>query len=156
MTRRSTARLHRPMQGLRTLYIEDGVGGCGRAAYLLRGAGAIFHAVSNPDQAVALVAEEPLIDLVILDNEMPGEDVGWLLRRLGFVRLALPILGTSGTDRRAEFSLLGVEHFLQKPWGLEDLIQVCASLLPMRDFRDSDDVVGTPLRDSLRKADVTP
>jgi CheY-like chemotaxis protein len=90
---------------------------------LLRGAGAICLLAGTHDQAVAIVDGEPELALAILDFQMPDGDVGHLVERLRAARAALPLLGSSGSDRREEFARRGVTRFLEKPWQLGALVQ---------------------------------
>jgi CheY-like chemotaxis protein len=92
------------------------------ATRLLRGAGAVCLCTGTHDQAVVLLATEPLLDLAILDFQMPDGDVGRLVQRLHWLRPALPLVGTSASDRRSEFAAREVARFLPKPWALDDLI----------------------------------
>lgn len=93
-------------------------------ARLLRGAGGVCVGAATHDEAIVLLAFEPVLDLAILDFEMPDGEVGRLVRRLHWQRPALPLVGTSGSDRRSEFATRGVARSLPKPWGLDDLIRV--------------------------------
>jgi len=93
-------------------------------ARLLRGAGAVFVGVGTHDQAVAQVATEPSLDLAILDFHMPSGDMGRLIRRLLWQRPDLTVVGTSASDQRSAFAARGVDRFLPKPWGVDDLISV--------------------------------
>jgi hypothetical protein len=54
---------------------------------------------------------------------MPDGDVGHLVKRLRTARAVLPLIGTSGTDRRNEFAERGVTRFLEKPWLIGDLLR---------------------------------
>jgi hypothetical protein len=45
------------------------------------------------------------------------------VKRLERARVALPLLGTSGVDRRGEFARHGVTRFLEKPWMVPDLVR---------------------------------
>jgi CheY-like chemotaxis protein len=93
-------------------------------ARLLRGAGAVFLGAGTHDQAVALLGCESPLDLAILDFQMPDGDPGCLARRLLGWWPSLPVVGTSGLDRRSAFAARGVDRFLPKPWTLYDLIRV--------------------------------
>jgi DNA-binding response OmpR family regulator len=86
--------------------------------------GAVCVGTDTHDQAVVLLALEPLLDLAILDFQMPDGDVGHLVRRLRLQRPSLSLVGTSATDRRSEFAERGVDHFLLKPWTFDDLLGV--------------------------------
>jgi len=54
---------------------------------------------------------------------MPDGDVGSLVKRLRVARALLPLIGTSGADRRNEFAQRGVTRFLEKPWQLDELVR---------------------------------
>jgi CheY-like chemotaxis protein len=112
------------IQGRRILYVDDDLLMRLAVARLLRGAGAVCIGTDTHDQAVGLLGFEPLLDLAILDFQMPDGDVGRLVRRLHGQRPSLPVVGTSGSDRRSEFAARGVDRFLPKPWTLDDLIHV--------------------------------
>jgi CheY-like chemotaxis protein len=112
------------IRGRRILYVDDELLMRLAVARLLRGAGAICLGTGTHNEAVVLLAFEPTLDLAILDFEMPDGDVGRLVQRLQWQRPALPLVGTSGSDKRSEFAARGVARFLPKPWGLDDLIHV--------------------------------
>lgn len=110
--------------GRRILYVDDEALMRHAVARLLRGAGAVFLGAGTHDQAIALLGFESPLDLAILDFQMPDGDPGYLARRLRGRWPSLPVVGTSGLDRRSEFAARGVDRFLRKPWTLDDLIQV--------------------------------
>jgi CheY-like chemotaxis protein len=114
------------LRGRRVLYVDDELNMRRAVARLLHSTGAIYVGTDTHAQAVVLVALEPLLDLAILDFQMPDGDVGHLVRRLRIQRPGLSLVGTSATDRRADFAARGVGHFLLKPWTLEDLLGVTA------------------------------
>ena len=109
--------------GKRILYVDDEPLMRLAAARLLRGAGAICVATATHDQAVVMLALEP-VDLAILDFQMADGDVSRLVRRLHGQRPGLRLVGTSGSDRSSDFAARGVARFLPKPWTLDDLIHV--------------------------------
>jgi CheY-like chemotaxis protein len=94
---------------------------------VLRGAGAVAVCAGTHDQAIMLLAFEPLLDLAILDFHMPDGDVGNLVRRLLMQRPDLTVVGTSALDRRSEFAARGIDTFLPKPWSLHDLLLATGS-----------------------------
>jgi len=112
------------IHGRRILYVDDEQMMRHAVARLLHGAGAVCVGTDTHDQAVVLLAVEPLLDLAILDFQMPDGDVGHLVGRLRTQRPALTLVGTSATDRRSEFAARGVDRFLLKPWTFDDLISV--------------------------------
>jgi CheY-like chemotaxis protein len=101
---RSSAGIH----GRRILYVDDEPLLRRATSRVLRGAGAVCLLADTHDQAVAIVVGEPELELVILDFQMPDGDVGHLVKRLRAARAALPLIGTSGADRRNEFARRGV------------------------------------------------
>lgn len=118
------ARRRSRIQGKRILYVDDEPLMRLGVARMLRGAGAVCFGTDSHDQAVLLLAFEPLLDLAILDFQMPDGDVGRLIRRLHCQRPGLTLVGTSAAERRSEFAARGVDRFLPKPWGLDDLLHV--------------------------------
>jgi len=118
------ARRRSRIRGRRILYVDDEPLMRLAVARLLRGAGGVCVGTGTHDQAVVLLAFEPLLDLAILDFQMPDGDVGRLVRRLRLRRPGLTLVGTSASDRRAEFTARGIDRFLPKPWTLDDLLQV--------------------------------
>ena len=115
------ARLRSRFEGRRILYVDDDDLMRRAMTRLLRRAGAVCLCTGSHDHAIALLASELLLDLAVLDFQMPDGDVGRLVRRLRRLRPAVALVGTSGSDRRSEFAARGVGHFLAKPWGLDDL-----------------------------------
>ena len=158
---RARARRRSLIHGRRILYVDDEALLRQAVTRLLRGAGAVCFGTGTHDQAVILLAFEPLLDLAILDFQMPGADVSRLVRRLLQQRPGLALVGTSATDRRSEFTALGVEGFLPKPWSLDDLIRVAGwaeaptardpyeSTDPGRDLPESGDTRALPFQRSL-------
>ena len=118
------ARRRSRIRGRRILYVDDESLMRCAVARLLRGAGAVCVGAGTHDQAVVQLAFEPRLDLAILDFQMPDGDVGRLVGRLLRQRPGLPMVGTSASDRHAEFAARGVDRFLPKPWTLDDLIRV--------------------------------
>jgi CheY-like chemotaxis protein len=65
-------------------------------ARLLRSAGAVCLGTGTHHDAAVQLAFEPLLDLAILDFQMPNGDLGGLVRRLHWQRPALPLVGRAG------------------------------------------------------------
>lgn len=138
------------------LYVDDDDGVRGGVIRLLRQAGAVCHAASSHAQALEFISDNRQIDLAILDYQMPDGDIVWLLRRIRIVRPSLPVVGTSGGDRREEFGRRGVERFLQKPWKLEELLEICSPLLSARELGGSVDGIVSPQPGNLSDSDRAP
>ena len=84
------------IRGRRILYVDDERSMRIAVARLLRGAGAVCLGTDSHDRAVALLALEPVLDLAILDLQMPDGDVGRLVRRLHWKR---PGAASGGNER---------------------------------------------------------
>lgn len=113
----------RQLWGRRILYVDDDAFLRRASSRLLHGAGAICLLAGTHERAVAIVDGEPELALAILDFQMPDGDVDLLVKRLRTARAALPLIGTSGADRRLAFEERGVSGFLEKPWQLDTLVQ---------------------------------
>jgi two-component system KDP operon response regulator KdpE len=110
------------IRGRRILYVDDDAFVRHASGRLLQTAGAICLLAGTHEQAVAIAAGEPRLELAILDFHMPCGDVGHLVTRLRSTHATIPLIGTSGLDRRAEFAERGVSEFLGKPWKLDALL----------------------------------
>ena len=110
-------------RGMQILYVDDDSLVRRVTGRLLGAAGAICLLAGTHDQAMTLVGEEPGLALAILDFQMPDGDVRLLVTRLRTARAKLRLIGTSAIDRRNEFAERGVTQFLEKPWGLGDLVR---------------------------------
>ena len=91
-----------------------------------------FELAQSGEQALALYAEDPgRFDAVLTDAVMPGIDGFEVAARLRKADDKLPIIMMSGYFERdrVEFSATeaGINAFLQKPVGLDDLEQALAA-----------------------------
>lgn len=89
-------------------------------------AGCRCHEASDCDEALAVLASELGIKVVLLDYNMYGRGPGELISRIREKRPEVNIIGHSSADRAKEFRALGVAIFLRKPLvvdGLRRLIQ---------------------------------
>jgi CheY-like chemotaxis protein len=110
--------------GKRILYVDDEpVSSAGDESPAARRWCAICLLAGTHEQAVAIVEGEPDLALAILDFQMPDGDVDSLVKRLRTACAALPLIGTSGADRRQAFAERGVTGFLEKPWQLDTLVR---------------------------------
>lgn len=109
--------------GKYVLYVDDDAALCRATVRLLRGAGILCLCATSHGEAALLVSLGSQLDLAVLDFHMPDGDVSQLIRRLRQLRPELPLVGTSGMDRRLDFADRNVTRFLPKPFDLEDLVQ---------------------------------
>ena len=83
-------------------------------------------------EALALYAQhQPEIALVITDQMMPYMDGTTTVRALRKINPAIKVIGSSGLagNAKAEFSSVGVDDFLVKPYSAERLLKAVASAL---------------------------
>ncbi len=109
--------------GKRILYVDDDFHVRRASGRLLRRAGAHCLLAGTHEEAVALAAGEPELSLAILDFQMPCGDVGELVKQLRTLHATIPLIGTSGSDRRIDFAERGVPTFVGKPWQLDALVR---------------------------------
>jgi CheY-like chemotaxis protein len=108
----------------------------------LQGAGAICHSACDHGEGLRLAERDPRIGFVVLDYDISGGQASAFIQQLSSVRPDLVVVGTSGGDRREAFAALGVTRFLQKPWRVDDLLNLlrdrigscveCGLPLPLR------------------------
>ena len=111
------------IRGRRILYVDDDSLLRQLVNRLLHDVGAICLPAGTHDEAVRIAGAEPELAVGILDFQMPDGDVGHLVKQLRAARDGLPLIGTSGADRRRDFAERGVTRFLGKPWQLGDLVR---------------------------------
>lgn len=92
------------------------------SADVLRDFRCICHTARNHEEAIRLFVHDPEIKYVILDYEMPEAHPGDFVRIAKDLRPETYIIGTSAADHRTDFSDLGIDVFLPKPWVVEELI----------------------------------
>lgn len=102
----------------------------------------ICHAAENPQTAQRLFERDPQIRVVILDHDLPATELTEFVAWMKAERPEVTLVGTSGSYRRNEFAMLGVERFVLKPWRVDDLMNVltghigncidCGLPLPLR------------------------
>ena len=111
------------IRGRRFLYVDDDSLLRQLVDRVLHDVGAICLPAATHDEAVQIAGAEPELAAGILDFQMPDGDVGQLVKQLRAARVGLPLIGTSGADRRHDFAERGVTRFLGKPWQPGDLVR---------------------------------
>jgi CheY-like chemotaxis protein len=104
------------------LYVDDNQALLEMTARAFERLGARCRTAATHDDGVRLLAEEPEIEVAIVDLDMPDADVSDLIRRLRAVRPGIVLVGTGIGDRRREFARRGVQRFVAKPWRILDLV----------------------------------
>ncbi|MBB5203577.1 diguanylate cyclase (GGDEF)-like protein [Inhella inkyongensis] len=121
------------------LVVDDAASVRGLVVSWLTRLGLCVHQVADGQEALAWMARDPAIRLVLTDRHMPGMDgfalVKELRRQRGRDRLA--IIGFSASeahDLSARFLKLGANDFLVKPFSYEEL---CARVHQNLDMLDT-------------------
>ncbi len=133
-----------PFQG-RVMVLDDEILLRRLFVSMLEAAGAGCYGVESCSEAVRLLETDEGVKYLIHDFDMPNTDSAESIARIREARPDVTIIGTSGSYRREDFARLGVEHFLQKPWRVNDLINAlhgrigncteCGLALPLRQPR---------------------
>ena len=123
---------HGALKGALVLVVEDQEEMRVTVSAMLTRLGYRFELAQSGEQALALYAEDPgRFDAVLTDAVMPGIDGFEVAARLRKADDKLPIIMMSGYFERdrVEFSATeaGINAFLQKPVGLDDLEQALAA-----------------------------
>ncbi len=93
-------------------------------AELLNQVGCVCYKADSRDLALKLFSADPKLGVVILDHAMPAGSLTILLAAFRAIRPETKVVGSAATDRRRDFSVLGVERYLEKGWAIADLIEV--------------------------------
>jgi len=116
----------------RILVVEDSPMMC-RMYRLVLGAGNDLLFAANGAEGLDLAAQEPELDLLIVDINMPQMDGLEFVRRLrGELRSPLPVLVSStesAEEDRAAAREAGATGFLPKPWTPPQLVEAVRGLV---------------------------
>ncbi|HWI85071.1 MAG TPA: ATP-binding protein [Sphingomonas sp.] len=104
------------LQGLHILLIEDDPDVRGVAAYILREAGCVVSEAENGRIGVAMLAQIPETDLVLVDFAMPGMNGAEVAAAIRPQRPELPILLMSGYADVAALSSIWDGPLISKPF----------------------------------------
>lgn len=136
-----------PFQG-RTLIVDDDQWVRHVVAEQIECGGGICHAADTVVTALRTCERDSGIDVIVLDYDLPGESPQAFLGQCREILPRARVVGTSGTDRSAEFARIGVSLFLLKPWTVSDLINLlldrigncttCGVSLPLRRVRENE------------------
>jgi len=96
---------------------------------MLEGVGAGCYAVETTDDAIRLLEKDEKIRFVLLDYGLPNADARTTVLRIRASRPDVIIVGISGSGRRDDFAAIGVEYYLEKPWRIDDLINLLTGRL---------------------------
>ncbi len=99
----------------------------------LESAGYRVRVAATGEQAWRLLRRHPGCQMVLLDLVMPGWRGLTTVEQILAIQPKIPIITMSGFDRYGELPALqrrGIYGFLQKPFLLEELLQIARSHLP--------------------------
>lgn len=114
----------------RVLLVEDDASVRRGVARLLGREGALVEMATTGRQAVARLVSPPVVDLVVLDSDLPDGDGPWVLRTLSKVGWeAVPVLGMSGHESGAKLREAGAASFLAKPFSRVEFVATCERLV---------------------------
>jgi CheY-like chemotaxis protein len=126
----------------RVLVIDDVALVRGVFVSLLERCGATCYAVATPAEGLRLLRSDEGIKFVVHDFEFPDADLAGSIEQIRAARPDVLLVGTSAAPNRQAFAALGVEDYVQKPWGVRELIDVlsgrvgpcagCGLVLPLR------------------------
>jgi CheY-like chemotaxis protein len=118
-------------QKLHILVVDDEPSVSASILWALKPFGHAAKVVSSGEQALANLAADPKIDLVITDHSMPrmsGLDLVRRLRETGYNGKILVLSAHLSHQNRAAYDSLGVNAMLPKPFDVDALRQVIAEL----------------------------
>lgn len=93
---------------------------------MMESAGAGCYAAQTPAEMMRLLEKDQGIQFVVIDYDVPAGSPETVVRQLKAARPDVVVAGTSTAYHRDEFTAIGVDRFLQKPWRAEDLINLLA------------------------------
>ncbi len=109
---------------------------------VIENAGAGCYAVESASQAMRLLANDDGLQFVVLDYDTLSDDLERVIREFRSARPDVVIVGNSPLDHRESFARLDVNLFLQRPWRVNDLVDLltgrigncvkCGAPLPLR------------------------
>ncbi|UCG33599.1 MAG: response regulator [Phycisphaerales bacterium] len=108
----------------RVLVIDHEALARGLSVALLESAGAAGYAVETLTEGLRLLEKDEGLRYVLLDNELADTALGEAVERIRSLRPDVSIVGAANNYAGVEFAAAGIEHFVQKPWRVENLVGV--------------------------------
>jgi CheY-like chemotaxis protein len=100
-----------------------------RARHQLELMGAVCHTAVSPAEGLQMFQRNPAIRVVILADPHPAslhDTLAPVVAQMQRQQPTVVLVGTSATDRRADFAALGVPYFLRQPWRAATLLALLA------------------------------
>lgn len=118
------------------LVVDDEPDICEALGMALQLEGYVVKAAPDRDEALRVIANENPA-MILLDYRMPGLDAKEFVAQLQARKITAPVvLMTAGKDPSATARQLGLQHFLAKPFELDELLRMvktCSSDLDGRE-----------------------
>ncbi len=92
-------------------------------------AGGICHVAEGYESAIRLFQRDEGIHVLILDYDLPGAEHGAFVEKIKAIRDDVILIGSSAWDRRYELPSARVDRFMQKPWRIQDLVELLTERL---------------------------
>jgi CheY-like chemotaxis protein len=118
-------------QKLNILVVDDEASVAASILWALKPFGHTTKVVTDGEQALASLAADPTIDLVITDHSMPrmcGLELVRRLRGAGYQGKVIVLSAHLSQHNRTLYDSLGVEAMLPKPFDVDALRQIVAEL----------------------------
>jgi DNA-binding response OmpR family regulator len=110
------------------LIVDDDVNLSRLLRTILRSSGYRVLTASSGEDALALLAEEP-VDLVVLDLRMPGMDGRTVYREMRSRNIEAPVMIASAFGARAAQLELGAQAAIEKPFDPDRLVAAVRRVL---------------------------
>jgi CheY-like chemotaxis protein len=114
------------LRGVRVLVVEDNDDSRDVLALALRHVGALVTTASSAREALPLT---PVVDVVVTDMSMPGEDGAWLLAQVEQSRRRIPVIVLTGLSDHYNFTGVKFARVLRKPFDPWHLCQEIRAVL---------------------------
>ena len=133
-----------PLEG-RALVIDDSEMFRRLAAAEIERASGFCHSVNSYSASLEVLRGDPAIEVIIVDHRVLTNTAGEMVESFKALSPNVLIAGQSLENDRHAFASHGVDHFLPKPWQIEELITLLAGSRGLADRR-SCDPQSTPAR----------
>jgi two-component system CheB/CheR fusion protein len=115
-----------PLRGVRVLVVEDHDDSRDVLGEALKYSGAVVTTASSAREALPLI---PVVDIVVTDMSMPGEDGAWLLAQVEQSHRPIPVIVLTGFADHYDFTGVKFARVLPKPFNLRHLCQEIRAVL---------------------------
>ena len=115
-----------PLTG-RALVIDDSELFRRLATTEIERASGFCHSANSYDASIEVLRGDPGIEVIIVDHQVLSNSAGEIVKSFKALSPNALIAGQSLENHRHAFASHGVDHFLPKPWQIEELISLLTS-----------------------------